>query len=66
MSETTIALTRFPLSDKQQDFFRRRRLGMQQLENEMRGALQMIIEENELRGKVMLSDDMTELIIEAE
>jgi hypothetical protein len=58
--------TRFPLTDKQQEFFKRRRIAMQQIEMEMRGALQMIVEENDIRGKCTLSEDFTALVIEPE
>lgn len=54
----------FPLTEKQQEFFRKRRVAFQQLELEMRGALQLIVEENELTGKVTMADDFTELIID--
>lgn len=58
--------SRHPLSPKQQDFFRQNRMAIQQIEVGMRGALQLIVTEQELKGKVTLSDDFSELIIEAE
>jgi hypothetical protein len=66
MAKNNPTATRFPLNGKQQEFFKRRRMAMQQIEMEMRGALQIVVEENELKGKVTISDDFTELIIEPE
>lgn len=56
--------TRFSLTPKQQEFFRRAAVMRQQIDVQMQGALQLIILENELRGKVTLADDYTELIVE--
>jgi hypothetical protein len=58
--------SRHPLNTKQQQFFQRNKQMIQQVEQAMRGALQLIVEENELKGKVTLADDFTELIIEEE
>lgn len=55
---------RHALTEKQQEFFRRAAVARQQIETQMNGALQLIALEHELRGKVTLADDFTELIIE--
>lgn len=57
---------RFPLSSKQQEFFRRAAMMRQQIDTQMNGALQLIVCENDLKGRVTLADDFTELIIEQE
>lgn len=55
------------LNDKQTAFFRRNMQMAREVEQQMRGALQMIVEEREITGRVRLNDDFTEIIeIEAE
>ena len=54
----------YQLSDKQRDFFLRQRQAMSNIEMGMRGALQMLVEEHGLSGKVTLSEDCSELIAE--
>lgn len=56
----------FPLTSKQQEFFRRAALARQQIDTQMTGALQLIAVENDIKGKLTLADDFTELIIEQE
>jgi hypothetical protein len=58
--------TRYPLTTKQQGFFQRHRQMALQIEAAMKGALQLIIDENDIKGRVTVSDDGTELIIEEE
>jgi hypothetical protein len=54
--------TRIPLTPKQTAFFLRHRMAMHATDAAMRGALQLIVEELGLAGRVTLSDDCTELI----
>jgi hypothetical protein len=54
---------RIPLTAKQRQFFERQRSAIQQIDAAMKGALQLIVEEHELRGKVTLSDDFAVLIV---
>jgi hypothetical protein len=65
-SKEPATYSRHALSPKQQEFFRQNKMAMQQIETAMKGALQLVMVENELRGKLTLADDCTELIIEAE
>jgi hypothetical protein len=58
--------TRVPLTIKQRQFFERQRAAIQQIDAAMKGALQLIVEEHELIGKVMLSEDFSELIVTAQ
>jgi hypothetical protein len=58
--------SRYPLTTKQQQFFQRHRSMAMQVEAAMKGALQLIIDENDIKGKVSVSEDSTELIIEEE
>lgn len=57
---------RHALTPKQQEFFRQNKMAMQQIEAGMKGALQLIMVEAELKGKLTLADDCSELIIEEE
>ena len=53
-----------PLTEKQKLFFERQKQAIIRLDAGMQGALQMIIEEMGLKGRVRLSDDCTEVIEE--
>ena len=56
---------RFPLTEKQQEFFRMGQMQTQRIQDQMNGALQCICMENGLQGnKVSVSQDGTELVIE--
>lgn len=58
---------RFELSEKQRKFFAQQRAMSQEIELAMRGAIRLIIEENEIpvaNAAVRLSDDSSALLIE--
>ena len=54
------------LTEAQRQFFVRQKQTMTNIEMGMRGALQMAVEERGIAGKVTLSEDCAELIVEAE
>ena len=57
-------MTRHPLTSKQRAFFERQKLAIVRIDAAMQGALQMIVEELELKGRVKLADDCSEMLIE--
>lgn len=66
MSSSNGSKSRHPLSPKQTEYFRRAAMMRQQIETQMRGALELIVLEEEIKGKATLADDFTEIIIEPE
>lgn len=52
----------FPLTAKQQEFFRTRKRLIVATESEMRGALQLILDELGINEPVTLSEDMSEVV----
>ena len=57
---------RIELTDKQRQFFFNQRSLMQQVEAAMKGALQLICDEKEVRGKVALTEDFSAILVEPE
>ena len=57
-------MTRHPLTGKQRAFFERQKLAIVRIDAAMQGALQMIVEELELKGRVKLADDCSEMLVE--
>jgi hypothetical protein len=59
-------IRRHTLAPKQQQFFIRQKQSLTNLEMGLRGALQLLVEERGLVGKVSLAEDCLELIEEPE
>lgn len=58
------AVNRHRLTETQRQFFQRQKQALTNIEMGLRGALQMLVEEKSLIGKVSLSEDCAELIQE--
>ena len=55
----------FKLDERDQEFFRRGRQAIQSLNDQLNGALQLIMSREGLQAKsIRLSDDATEIILE--
>jgi hypothetical protein len=55
----------FPLSTRQQEFFKNGRSMISKIQDQMNGALQYICMENELQGKqISLSEDASYVILD--
>lgn len=57
-------MKRYPLTPKQQQFFQKQAQAATNLQMAMRGALQMLVEEQGIAGRVSLSEDFSEMIEE--
>jgi hypothetical protein len=55
---------RWPLTEAQRRFFARHAQSAREIESAMRGALQMLVDEKGIAGKVRLSEDFAEMIEE--